>query len=148
MAGEFKSNLKPLAKALGGRPHQRGITLIELMVTVVIVGILAMIGYPSYQEHVRKSRRADAKTALLDLAARQELFFNDHKTYTNDVTKLKASATSRDGYYNITIPVATATGYELVATAAGVQVNDSKCASFKLTATGAKSSTPAGNSCW
>ena len=135
-------------KALRGRPNQRGITLIELMVAVVIVGILAMIAYPSYQEHTRKSRRADAKATLTDLAARQEQYFNDHKTYTNNVSQLKAGATSREGYYAITIPVATATNYELVATATGVQAGDTKCATFKLAASGAKSSTPSGNSCW
>ena len=148
MAEELKSNLKPLEIAFRNKSRQSGITLIELMVTVVIIGILAMIAYPSYQEHTRKSRRADAKATLMDLAARQELYFNDHKTYTNDVTKLKASATSREGYYNITIPVATATSYDLVAAATGVQAGDTKCATFKLTATGTKSSTPSGNSCW
>ena len=148
MYKDYRPVLKQREQASHGKPKQRGITLIELMVAVVIVGILAMIAYPSYQEHTRKSRRADAKATLTDLAARQEQYFNDHKTYTNDVTKLKASTASREGYYTITIPVATATSYELVATAAGVQAGDTKCATFKLTAAGAKSSTPSGNNCW
>lgn len=48
----------------------------ELMITVAIIAILARIAYPSYQQYILKSHRADAKTALLDLAARQERFLH------------------------------------------------------------------------
>ena len=60
-----------------------GFTLIELMITVAVVGILAAIAYPSYQDSIRKSRRADAKSALLDAAHRQERFFTENNQYTN-----------------------------------------------------------------
>ena len=52
----------------------RGFTLVELMIVVVIVAILAAIAVPSYMTSVRKTRRADAKTALLDLAGREERY--------------------------------------------------------------------------
>ena len=52
----------------------RGFTLVELMIVVVIVAILAGIAVPSYMSSVRKTRRADAKTALLDLAGREERY--------------------------------------------------------------------------
>ena len=50
----------------------RGFTLVELMIVVAIVAILAAIGYPSYQNSVQKSRRADGRAALQEAAARQE----------------------------------------------------------------------------
>ena len=59
-----------------------GFTLIELMVTVLIVSVLVAIAVPSYIDKVRKSRRTDAKTALLDLAGREERFYNTNNTYS------------------------------------------------------------------
>lgn len=64
----------------------RGFTLIELMIAVAVVSILTAIAIPSYTNSVRKSRRADAKTALLDLAARQERYFTLNNLYTDGVT--------------------------------------------------------------
>ncbi len=54
-----------------------GFTLIEVMVVVTIVGILAAIAYPSYQDIVRQTRRADALSALMDMMAKQERYFTD-----------------------------------------------------------------------
>ncbi|MDP2561849.1 type IV pilin protein [Psychrobium sp. 1_MG-2023] len=59
-----------------------GFTLIELMIVVAILGILASVGYPSYQEHVRKSERAVAQTALLGLSSAMERFYSENNTYT------------------------------------------------------------------
>ncbi|CAJ0808519.1 hypothetical protein LMG18101_00383 [Ralstonia flaminis] len=60
----------------------------ELMITVAIIAILARIAYPSYQQYVLKSHRADAKTALLDLATRQERFFTLQNNYTSSPAAL------------------------------------------------------------
>jgi type IV pilus assembly protein PilE len=132
--------------------RQRGFTLIEIMIVVAVVGILAMIAFPSYQDSVRKSRRAEAKSALSDLAARQEQFFNDNKTYADTVAKLNGSATTPSGYYTLQIaPGATGTlvsSYLMTATAAGVQTSDTKCTTFTYSSSGKKDSTPAGNTCW
>lgn len=59
----------------------RGFTLIELMVVVAVIGILASIAYPSYQEYVRKSRRAEGRTALLELLQQQERYMTQNNTY-------------------------------------------------------------------
>ncbi|MBK1649478.1 pilus assembly protein PilE [Rhabdochromatium marinum] len=60
---------------------QQGFTLIELMITVAIVGILAAIAYPSYQQHVLKSWRANGASCLLELANRMERRYTGSSTY-------------------------------------------------------------------
>ena len=131
---------------------QRGFTLMELMIVVAIIGIIAAFAYPSYQDSVRKSRRADAKQALTDAAARLEQYYISNKSYTSDVTRLGyASATSQEGYYTLAIAAPTGgtlvTGYVLTATPTtkGGQDQDSACASMTLASTGAR--TPAAG-CW
>ena len=61
--------------------NTKGFTLVELMIAVAIVGILASIAYPSYQDSVRKSRRADAKGALLGFANAMERHFTENNSY-------------------------------------------------------------------
>lgn len=61
--------------------HERGFTLIELMIVVAIVAILAAIGYPSYREHVARSQRSQGQQYLADVAQRQEQFLLDSRAY-------------------------------------------------------------------
>jgi len=75
------------------RPYRysRGVTLIELMIVVVIVSILAAVALPSYTAYVLRSHRVEAKTALLDLAGREERYYSTSQTgafYTNLNTAL------------------------------------------------------------
>ena len=65
------------------RPNQRGLTLIELLVVIVIVGILAAVAIPSYTGYLQRSRRADAKVALEQLRAAQEMFRAERVRYVN-----------------------------------------------------------------
>lgn len=58
-----------------------GFTLIELMITVAIIGILAGIAYPSYQDSVRKSRRAEGRTAIMEVLQQQERYMTQRNTY-------------------------------------------------------------------
>ena len=63
------------------RPLRRGFTLIELMITVAIVGILAAIAYPSYQDSVRKGKRAEGRTSLIDFLQQQERYLSQTGSY-------------------------------------------------------------------
>jgi type IV pilus assembly protein PilE len=132
---------------------QNAFTLIELMITVAIVGILAGIAYPSYQDSVMKSRRADAKGALLGFANAMERHFTETSSYCNAAATTVGTCTNATGnptiysstspvdggtaYYNLTINAATASTYTLYASPTGAQASD-KCGTLTITQTGAK----------
>jgi len=132
------------------RQHQ-GFTLVELMIVVVVVAILATIALPSYQEYVRRSRRAEAQALLNDAAARLERYRAQNGVYTTDVTKLRLPQgnKSENGYYELSITAPSNLQYELLATRKLAQVSDAKCGDFTLTSAGVKSTT-AGTpeACW
>ena len=86
---------------------QHGFTLIEVMITVAIVAILGSIAYPSYQAHIRKTKEAEAKAALVSFATAMSQFYLDDLTYigagSSDPDKAKgkpwifSSKVPRDG---------------------------------------------------
>lgn len=142
------------APALGRRPA--GFTLIELMVAVAIIAVLAAIAYPSYTDQVRKGRRADAKQALLDLAARQERF--------NTVNNRWATTTAELGYAAAAFPLAVQSGggvsyrvdlqvdnslgnYTATAAPVNLQAADG-CGSFILDQQGVLAVTGSATPCW
>ncbi|WP_169119002.1 type IV pilin protein [Aromatoleum anaerobium] len=133
----------------------RGITLIELMIVVAIVAILASVGYPSYQDHVRKARRADAQTALLELAQFMERYYTTNGTYVfDDDDNLPFGEAPKEGatkYYNLDFSddTVTATTYTLEAVPKGLMTGD-PCGSLRITNTGAKSRTGTADEslCW
>ena len=135
---------------------QTGFTLIELMITVAIVGILASIAIPSYQGSVMKSRRADVKGVLLGLANAMERHFTVTNSYLGaagttaspadtEVPHIYTIPTETANFYTVTISVATASSYTLSAAPIGVQASDA-CGTLTITQTGAKSPTTTG--CW
>jgi type IV pilus assembly protein PilE len=80
----------------------RGFTLIELMIAVAVIGILAAIAYPSYQDSLRKSRRSDAINALGAAQLEQEKWRTNNTTY-GTLANIGISATSSEGYYAISV---------------------------------------------
>lgn len=123
------------------RASQGGVTLIELMVTVAIVTILAGIAYPSYQDQVRRSRRAAATAWLMNVAARQQQRFVDVRSYAAAYADL-GLATPPDvaARYTITIsPPASGAppGFTAVATPSGQQLKDS-CGVLRIDQAGRK----------
>lgn len=116
---------------------QTGFTLIELMIVVTIVGIIAAIAYPSYQNQVRKARRSEAQQLLLGASSREEQFILDRREYTDDFAEMKFASDGWDctatttkcvnNYYEVTIDVdnaATPPTYDITAEAQGDQVSD------------------------
>ncbi len=120
----------------------KGFTLIELMITVVIIAILAAIAYPSYQDSVLKTRRATGQANLIEIANYMERFFTENGTYVG--ASIASSGITNDDYA-FTMPVATATTYTLTATATGAQTADSSCTPMTIAHTGV--TTPA-SGCW
>ncbi|MBE8168135.1 MAG: type IV pilin protein [Shewanella sp.] len=136
----------------------KGFTLIELMITVAIIGILASIAYPSYVDYVARAARSDALSALLEVANLEEQYYLDHRAYTDDMKKLGFSASPfevENRLYNVSTVVVNAS-FTVTATAKGAQATrDSDCLTITLTSIGVKgsanSATPAvqgGDACW
>jgi type IV pilus assembly protein PilE len=146
---------------------QSGFTLMELMIVVAIIGILSSIAIPSYQDSVRKSRRADAKAALLGLANAMERHFTEINSYCdaggtgggdscgggdndNGEPSIYTVDSETNNYYTVTINAADASSYTLWAAPTGGQAGD-KCGTLTLTHLGAKGFTGTGVTaadCW
>lgn len=151
------------------RDKQGGFTLMEALTVVVIVAILATIAYPSYVNQIRKSKRAVAKSALLDAANREEQYFFSNRTYADAMNKLAGytsltppilfdkdstpTTVSGDALYAVSVAAvddATACGtspcFKLQAVPQNDQANDTACGTFTLTSSNAKGA--AGGNCW
>jgi type IV pilus assembly protein PilE len=128
-----------------------GFSLLELMVVVMIIAILTAVAYPMYRSHVVKSRRADAKSALAQLAQLQESYYiNNKSSYATTFTSLKGlnelkivgdKIVSNDGYYQITLtnPGGNST-FTLTATPTpeGGQGEDTGCTELTINSVGEK----------
>jgi type IV pilus assembly protein PilE len=133
------------------RRRMLGVTLIELMAVVMVLGILGIIAIPGYRNYSMRAQRTDAKQALLRLATNQERFYLQNRRYggtadLGDPLLAFNPAVSEKGAYAIAVPVANATTYTATATvrSGGVidQTRDTECVSFSLTAQGVRTAAP------
>lgn len=148
------------------RRDSAGFTLIEVMIVVVIISIIAALGYPSYMEFVTRSNRQVARTVLYQVADRQEQFFLDNKRYAADLVELLnlpeealGLGVDREGQfvgegsdariYLVTIPAGDDLSYTLRAAPQLVQAErDTDCGWLELTNTGDRDQEFAGDRCW
>lgn len=145
------------------RPNQHGVSLIELMVVIVIIGMLAAIAYPSYQGFVIRSNRSAAKSVLLDVAQRQEQFFAENKRYAANLTDLgytadgfmvnsqgdPVAAGADDRKYSITLTdTANMTFTGNAAPQLQQAAHDAACGTLTLAHDGMRDNTGAADNCW
>lgn len=127
------------SKALAERRNQ-GFTLIEMMIVVALMGILAAIAYPSYQDSVRKTRRADAKAVLAELAQFMERTYTENNSFKPGgnnpaLPHLESPIDGSQKHYDLSISASTSTSFTLQATPKGPQAGDGV---LTLSSTGAK----------
>jgi type IV pilus assembly protein PilE len=141
----------------------RGFTLIELMVAVVIIAIIAAVGFPSYQEYIRRGKRAEGKSALMRAAQQMERYYSINNCYPSNTATCGNAGTSAaaltaaginslsgdsaaSSAYNLTVTT-TAQAFTLTATPTFA---DTKCGNLTLSNTNArtKSGTETQQYCW
>ena len=150
------------------RRTARGVTLVELMVTLAVLAILITVGYPMYVTQAQKSRRVDARAGLMEMAQVQEREYSAWGGYS-EPSVLVASLNANDGapvpdvnsvfnsemariageygdFYSFTID-ATDNTYTITALPINNQVDDTVCATYSVDQIGVKSATDV-NLCW
>lgn len=134
------------------RRYMRGVTLMELMIVVVIIGILAALSYPNYREFVARAKRSEARAALLKIATNQEKYYLQNNVFTKDLKKLGLGSdpdtyTTDSGTYSVRIVSADASNFTAEADYIPVDGEAGKCNLFSIDGRGQKTSDP-DTDCW
>lgn len=130
-----------------------GFSLLELVVTLAIIGILSTIVYPTYTHHIIKTHRKQAQITLHNLANRIEHYYieNNHSYAEATPAKLGLDETTTKDFYEVSIPTATITTYTLQAKPIGNQaIQDMQCGTLSLDQRGEEKITGNGSvsECW
>lgn len=144
-------------------PHRRasaGFTLIEIMIVAVVLALLAAVALPSFLDSLRKSRRAEAFTALSAVQQAQERWRSNNAAYSSNLTEapdapppdprgLGLPATTTGGLYTVALSGTSATGYTVsaVAVAGKSQAADTACSTLAVRVTGAQITYAGCNGC-
>ena len=132
------------------KASQKGFTLIELMIVVAIIGILAGIALPAYQDYVIKSSLAEATSGLANMRVRTEQFFQDNRTYVNADAAGAACAAVTGKNFDFACSNLSATGYLITATgkstAAGFSLDVDQANARRTTS--AHTGWTTNNACW
>lgn len=139
------------------RSKWRGFTLIELMITVVVVSILAAIAVPSYRNYVMRSKRSEATAMLLRIQSAEEKFFLQNNAYSANLAGappagLGLVTVTDGGNYNLGVALV-GTGFTATATATSGQTDDTKCSTFTINQNGVRGAKNSGGTdniaeCW
>lgn len=142
---------------------QRGFTLIELMIAVVVIAIIAAVGFPSYQEYVNRGKRAEGKSALLRAAQQMERYYSLNNCYPSGTATCanatsSAAALTAAGIQNFSGDSSAGSAYAISVTTtpqaftltATPSYTDTKCGNLTLTNANAKgkSGTESVQNCW
>ncbi len=134
------------------RTREIGITLIELLTVICIIGILAAFSYPMFAEQAAKGRRAQARSLIYEVLQHEEKFFTENNTYTTDLTALGYSdpLETSESTHSVALAVGPTgdltTSVQITGTAI---VPDAKCATLTLTSANGQSGTGSLPSvCW
>ncbi len=133
------------------RKTMRGVTLMELMIVVVILGILTAIAYPSYRQYLQRAKRNECKAGLLQIATNQERFYLQNNTYTTDMTSLgfpvAGNYLTDTESYIINVGAADADDFAATCTYQIADQEAGKCLTFTIDGRGLKASAPLAD-CW